>query len=64
MASEPYRDTWCFKQGMASLPYIKIYFLKNTYIIEIKKSLNLTLIFLDSQQIFRKVCKKLYFSEK
>ncbi len=26
MASEPYRYTWYFKQDMASLPYIKIYF--------------------------------------
>ncbi len=26
MASEPYRYTWYFKQVMASLPYIKIYF--------------------------------------
>ncbi len=42
MASEPYRYTWYFKQDMASLPYIKIYFFLNTYSIEIKKSLSLT----------------------
>ncbi len=27
MASEPYRYTWYLKQVMASLPYIKIYFM-------------------------------------
>ncbi len=64
MASEPYRYTWYFKQVMASLPYIKIYFFLNAYIIEIKKYLSLTKIFLYSQQIFRKVCKKLDFSPK
>ncbi len=42
MASEPYRYTWYLKQVMASLPYIKIYFFKNTYTIEIKKLLSLT----------------------
>ncbi len=26
MASEPHRNTWYFKQVMAGLPYIKIYF--------------------------------------
>ena len=38
MASEPDRYT----QVMASLPYIKIYFFKNTYSIEIKKFLSFT----------------------
>jgi hypothetical protein len=37
MASQPYRYTCYLKQVMASLPYIKIYFFKNTYGIEIKK---------------------------
>ncbi len=63
MASEPLRYTWYFKQVMASLPYIKIYFFQNTYSIEMKESLTLTKIFLDSQQIFRKVCKKLDFHQ-
>ncbi len=36
MASEPYRYKWYLKQVMASLPYIKIYFFKNTYSIENK----------------------------
>ncbi len=26
MASEPYKNTWYFKQVTAGLPYIKIYF--------------------------------------
>jgi hypothetical protein len=64
MASEPYRYTWYLKQVMAGLPYIKIYFFLNTYSIEIKMFLSLTEIFLDSQQNFRKVCKKLDFSQK
>ncbi len=64
MASESYRYTWYLKQVIASLPYIKIDFILNTYSIEMKKSLSLTYIFLDSQQIFRKVCKKLDFSPK
>ena len=59
MASEPYRY-----QVMISLPYIKIYLFKNTYNIETKKSLHLREIFLDSQQLFRKVRKKLNFSPK
>ncbi len=42
MASEPYRYTWYFKQVMASLQYIMIYFFLNTYSIEINKSLSLT----------------------
>jgi hypothetical protein len=42
MASEPYSYTWYFKQAMAGLPYIKIYFLKNTYSIEIEVFLSLT----------------------
>jgi hypothetical protein len=42
MASEPYRYTWYLKQVMASLPYINIYFFRNTYSIENKKSLSLT----------------------
>ncbi len=57
MASEPYKYTWYLKQVMAGLPYIKIYFFLNTYSTESK-------IFLDSQQIFRKVCKNLDFSWK
>ncbi len=44
MASEPYRYTWYFKQDMVSLPYIKIYFFKNTYSIEMKKYLSLTFL--------------------
>ena len=42
MASEPYRYTWYLKQVMAGLPYIKIYFFKNTYSTESKMFLNLT----------------------
>jgi hypothetical protein len=42
MASEPYRYNWYFKQVMASLPYIEIYFFLNTYNIENKKFLSLT----------------------
>ncbi len=38
MASEPYRYTWYLKQVMGSVPYIKIYFFKNTYSFEIKNS--------------------------
>ncbi len=30
MASKPYRYTWYLKQVMTGLPYIKIYFYKNT----------------------------------
>ncbi len=30
MASEPYRNTWYLKQMMAGLPYIKVYFFRNT----------------------------------
>jgi hypothetical protein len=33
MASEPYRNTLYLKQVTAGLPYIKIYFFKNTYSI-------------------------------
>ncbi len=64
MASEPYRYTWYLNQLMASLPYIRIYFFQNTYYIEIKMFLSLSEIFLDSQQFFRKVRKKLDFSLK
>ncbi len=42
MASEPYRYTWYLKQVMAGLPYIKIYFFKNTYSTEREMFLNLT----------------------
>ncbi len=42
MASEPFRYTWYFKQVMASLPNVKIYFFENTYSIEIKRFLSLT----------------------
>ncbi len=63
MAFEPYRYTWYFKQVMASLPYIKISFFKNTYSIEIKKSLCLTLIFLDSQQILGWYAKNWIFTK-
>ncbi len=43
MASEPYRYTWYLKQVMVSLPCIKIYFILNTYSIELKCiELNLT----------------------
>ncbi len=38
MASEPYRYTWCLKQVVAGLPYIKIYFFRT---IESKIFLNL-----------------------
>jgi hypothetical protein len=41
MASEPYRYTRYLKQVMTSLPYVKIYFFKNTYSIESKMVLNL-----------------------
>jgi hypothetical protein len=62
MASEPYRHTWYLKQVMTGLPYIMIYFFKNTFSTESKMFLNLALIFLDSQENFRKVCKNLDFS--
>ncbi len=64
MASEPYRNTWYLKQRMAGLPYIKIYFFKNTYSIEIKMFLKLIWIALDLGENFRKVCKKLDLSSK
>ena len=64
MASEPYRYTWYLKQVMASVPYIKISFFLNTYSNEINKRLSLTYFSLNSQQFFRKVCKKLDFSSK
>ena len=38
MASEPYKYPWYLKQVMGGLPYIKIYFFKNTYSFEIKNS--------------------------
>jgi hypothetical protein len=42
MAFEPHRYPWYLKQVMAGLPYIKIYFFKNTYRNESKTFLNLT----------------------
>ncbi len=47
---------------MASLPYIlRFTFCKNTYSIEIKMFLNLTKIFLESQQKFTKDGKTGFF---
>ncbi len=59
-------DSYCWlcnyskysKQIMAGLQNIKIYFFKT---LEIQMFLRLTKIFLDSQQNFTKVCKKLDF---
>ncbi len=39
---------------MGGLPYIKIYFFLNTYNTESKMFINLTKIFLDPQQNFKK----------
>jgi hypothetical protein len=64
MASESYRNTWYLKQVMAGLPYIKIYFFKNTSSIESKMFSKLTCNVLDSGENFRKECKKLDFSPK
>jgi hypothetical protein len=50
MASEPYRFTFYIKQVMAGLQYIKVNFFE-------------TLMFLDSRQHFRKVCKYLDFHQ-
>jgi len=64
MASEPYRNTWYLKKVMAGLPYIKIFFFLNIYIIESKMFLKLTWIVLDSGENFRMVSKKRDFSPK
>ena len=36
MAFKPYRTIWYLKQVMAGLPYIQVYFFKNTYTLKVK----------------------------
>ncbi len=63
MASEPYRYTRYLKQVMAGLPYIKIYFFKNTYSIEIEMFLAWLKFSLIHNKILGKYAKNWIFHQ-
>jgi hypothetical protein len=78
MVSQPYRFSLAFSHRYDNLPILEFSSKWVKVILPYRegvglpvgqitfkiKTLSLTLFFLDSQQIFRKVCKKLDFSPK